>query len=149
MKSKINAKSKLFFVFATFFLAVVSIGITSMQHHSGFQLIPGTIQESVVHSKINLNGNAQLSTFFVGNMSDGSAGNPYIMENFEINAGGTGSAIYIRNTNKHIIIQNCIVRGSGIMIFSAGIFLYNCTNVIIRWNTATQNGNALQATSSG
>lgn len=97
------------------------------------------VKPSAVHSKISIVGNAQLNAFFAGNSSDGTIGNPHIIQGFEINAGGTGSAIYIANTNKHVVIQGCTLQGSGSTSGSAGIRLNNCTNVIIRSNSITAN----------
>jgi parallel beta-helix repeat protein len=97
------------------------------------------IYPSIAHGKISIVGNAQLTAFFAGNSSDGTTGNPYIIQGFEINSSSVGSPIYIKNTNKHIIIQQCNLRGSESTVNRGGISLDNCSNVIIRWNTATLN----------
>ncbi|MEX2683625.1 MAG: nitrous oxide reductase family maturation protein NosD [Candidatus Sigynarchaeota archaeon] len=102
-------------------------------------LVSTVIVPSIAHGKINIVGNTQLAAFFAGNTSDGTSGKPYVIQGFEINAGGTGSAIYIEDTDKHLIIQSCNVQGSGNTVGSAGIRLNNCTNVIVRWNTLANN----------
>nr|MDO8110151.1 right-handed parallel beta-helix repeat-containing protein [Candidatus Sigynarchaeota archaeon] len=79
---------------------------------------------SLPHGKILINGNAALDAFFAGNGTTGSESNPHILQNFEINAGGDCIALY--NTNKHVIIQDCILFDSG-----SGIYLENCQNVDI------------------
>ncbi|MBN2152898.1 MAG: right-handed parallel beta-helix repeat-containing protein [Candidatus Lokiarchaeota archaeon] len=97
------------------------------------------IAPSVAHGKINVVGNTQLAAFFAGNTSDGTQGNPHVIQGFEIGAGGAGSAIYLADTNLHVIIQGCTLQGSGNTAGSAGIRLNNCTNVIVRWNSVTSN----------
>ena len=53
---------------------------------------------------------------------DGSAANPYIIENYIINASGLGvHGIHIQNTNKSFILQNCTV--TNIDALFHGIFL--------------------------
>ncbi|MEM3396179.1 MAG: NosD domain-containing protein [Thermoplasmata archaeon] len=38
---------------------------------------------------------------------DGSQGNPYIIEGYDIDANGGGYCIWIQNTNVHFVIRNC------------------------------------------
>jgi parallel beta-helix repeat protein len=108
--------------------------------NDGIPPFPPQIIPSVAHGRINIVGNTQLAAFFAGNSSDGTSGNPYIIQGFEINAGGSGSAIDIRNTNKNVIIQSCSLSGTnGATNMIGSITLNNCTNVIIRWNTISTN----------
>jgi parallel beta-helix repeat protein len=140
MKSKFNAFLAASIVLSSCILAFVSIAGTSERYHDQSLASRECIQPSVAHGKISIAGNTQLTAFFVNNTSDGTAGNPHIIQGFEIDAGGVGSAIYIRDTNKHLVIQQCTLSGSvGTPNTNAGISLYNCSNVIIRWNTATLN----------
>ncbi len=88
-------------------------------------------QSSAVHSPIYIDGNAALDSFFSGNGTDGTYLNPYIIENYIIDANGAGSAIEIRNTNKYIIIRNCYINESGTGSNIAGINLYSSANVTI------------------
>jgi len=57
----------------------------------------------------------------------GTAENPYIIENYTIEAYDYHNGIAVRDTTKHFVIRNCTVRA-----FWSGIFLVNVTN-----NTAT------------
>jgi len=94
----------------------------------------------------------------LGYPGDGSPGDPYRIENFNI-TGGIADLINIRNTRKHFIIQNCTLHQSGggywpmtlanvsnAIIFDNeisnnfySIYLYNCTNVMVQKNNITSN----------
>ena len=73
---------------------------------------------------------------------DGSYGNPYVIENVTINAGGVEwvSCIKIINSkNDYFRIQNCTVRNSGWRQWDAGITLQNTEKGTIVNNTCTNN----------
>jgi nitrous oxidase accessory protein NosD len=68
----------------------------------------------------------------LGLPGDGSSGNPYRIEDFNITGAGA-DLIQIRHTRKHFIIENCTLHQSGGM-YSA-IMLWNVTNAQIVDNT--------------
>ena len=94
----------------------------------------------------------------LGYPGDGSPGDPYRIENFNI-TGGIADLINIRNTRKHFIIKNCtlhqslggywpmtLANVSNSIIFDNeisnnfySIYLYNCTNVMVQKNNITSN----------
>ena len=84
---------------------------------------------SSVHAPIDIMGNAELIAYCAGNGTDGSSGNPFILEDFEVNAiGGTG--IFLKDTDLHVIIRNCRVENNTDTGGSPyGISLVNCSNV--------------------
>jgi len=92
---------------------------------------------STLHSPISLNGNEALDTFCAGNGTDGlSWDTAHVIEDLEIDAGGTGSGIYIKNTTRFLIIRNCNIIDSGLQDYSpnyidSGIFLTMVKNVKI------------------
>ncbi len=94
------------------------------------------------HSKIYINGNNQFtSENGVSNPSAlGTEGDPFIIENWIIDAGGSGSAIFIENTNKYFKIENCSFYNSGSNVADAGMRFYNVSNGIIINNTVSNNG---------
>ena len=79
---------------------------------------------------------------------DGILSDPYIIENLEINAGGSGDAILIQNTNKYFKIQDCtLTGGSGTSLEGAGIRLVNVDNGEILNNAISSNTNGIILTS--
>ncbi|MCK4567027.1 MAG: right-handed parallel beta-helix repeat-containing protein [Candidatus Thorarchaeota archaeon] len=64
----------------------------------------------------------------LGYPGDGSPGDPYRIENFNITGGGA-DLISISNTRKHFIIQNCTLHQSGSNKWA--IYLVNVSNAII------------------
>ena len=91
------------------------------------------------HALIYINGN---DDFAVQASSEGWAGNgtaenPYIIENYDINA-SSATGIYIQNTNVPFIIRNCTVR-DGKSNWYNGICFCNTTNGKI--NNATSYNN--------
>ena len=53
-----------------------------------------------------------MDTFFAGNGTDGlSFDTAYVLEDFEIDAGGVGSAIRLANTNRYLVITKCNIKG--------------------------------------
>ncbi len=90
----------------------------------------------------------------------GTIGNPYILKDLVIDAGGVGSGILIQNTRDYFQIQNCTVlnsssTGAGIYLDNVtfgtlfnnnitanegnGIYMYNSHNCSILANNITQN----------
>jgi len=64
----------------------------------------------------------------------GSLEFPFIIENFEIDSLGSGSGIFVKDSDFHVIIRNCDINNSGNFDFyDAGIRIENCSNVQIRW----------------
>ena len=64
----------------------------------------------------------------LGYDGDGTPGNPYLIENFNITGGGA-DLISISNTRKHFKIQNCTLHQSGSGFWA--IYLANVANAII------------------
>ena len=100
------------------------------------------VEYGYFHSKIHINGNNQFtSENGVSNPSAlGTEEDPFIIENWIIDAGGSGSAIFIENTNKHFKIENCSFYNSGSNVADAGMRFYNVSNGIIINNTVSNNG---------
>ena len=81
-----------------------------------------------------------------GFSGDGSPGNPWIIQNYEIDGSGEGYCIYIGNTTEHFVIRDCLLRDTqGVrpypfpMSSNYGIMLYNVENARIVNNTVTGN----------
>ncbi|MFX1570538.1 MAG: NosD domain-containing protein [Promethearchaeota archaeon] len=79
---------------------------------------------------------AQTQPWFGG--GSGTSGDPYILENFKIDGGGTSSGIIVENSDKHFIIRDSNLYNSG-GAFNGGIALNNVTNAQIIGNNASSN----------
>ena len=98
------------------------------------------------HPKIYINGNNQFTAENgVSNPSAlGTEGDPFIIENWIIDAGGSGSAIFIENTNKYFRIENCTVYNSGNTIdVDSNVKFDNVTNGQISWNNLSNTGSGI------
>ncbi len=91
----------------------------------------------VIHgSTISINNNGDFATY--ASSGNGSASNPWIIENLVLNGNGTGIIFDIQDTDAHFIIRNCYLyntTSNAIDIFQAG----NGTilnNTITNCNTA-------------
>jgi len=70
---------------------------------------------------------------------DGSWGDPYIIENVTLDAGGSGNGILIENSNDYFIINNCTVYNSGSGNNDAGIKLTSVSNGTLINNNCSNN----------
>ncbi|MCX8173848.1 MAG: right-handed parallel beta-helix repeat-containing protein, partial [Thermoplasmata archaeon] len=85
------------------------------------------------HSPIHINGNADFASQAAseGWPGNGSPGNPYIIEGYEIDGGGGSYCIWIENTSVYFVIRNCNAykaTNSGSTPNGAGIALKTVTN---------------------
>ena len=87
----------------------------------------------IFDSPINIYDNDDLNA--TASSGNGTAGNPWIIENKSIDVGGaTDDGILITMTTDYFILQNCTILNVG-SSGSAGIKLLNVLNGIIRNNT--------------
>nr|MDO8116252.1 right-handed parallel beta-helix repeat-containing protein [Candidatus Sigynarchaeota archaeon] len=97
----------------------------------------------IPHEPIQIAGDDQLIAFFQGNSSNGSAANPFILENFSIDASSAVHGMEIKDTSLYLHIRsNVIVQASNPAHSSklpSGIMLNNVTHVVISNNTIEQN----------
>ncbi len=99
---------------------------------------PGTASWLTPAPKINITGNsAWISCPWVN--GSGTWSDPYTIRNLSIDAGGIGSGIIIRNTNKYFRIMNCTLSHSGSGTYDAGITINNAGNGTIFNNTVYAN----------
>ncbi|MFX1346574.1 MAG: nitrous oxide reductase family maturation protein NosD, partial [Promethearchaeota archaeon] len=94
------------------------------------------IQISAVSGKIHIDGNSGWVDFKNdGNCTgNGTYSEPYVIEDLVIDGGGSGSCIWIENTNVYFKIENCTLYN-----FGTGINLRNVTNSLIIDNNANAN----------
>jgi parallel beta-helix repeat protein len=119
--------------------------------------------------KINIDGDAALNEFCLGQGTLGTKENPHIIEDYVIDAEGIGSPIKLKNISLHLIIRNCTLYNCGDTFLLAGIYadhignltITNCTiinnprssivvdecsNITIENNTIYDNGGGIELT---
>ena len=78
-----------------------------------------TPKTSMISGKIHINNNwsaAKAAGICTGN---GTYSEPYIIEDLEIDAGGSGSGILIENSDVYVKIENCTVSDSENSLFES------------------------------
>lgn len=102
-------------------------------------------EDLIKHGSIYINGNDNfISTAEKeGWAGNGTEDNPFIIENYDIDARGAGNAIMISNTDLHFVIRNCMVYNAAWLsnpyLAGEGIAMYNASNGSIFNNTAFSN----------
>jgi len=71
----------------------------------------------------------------------GTINDPYVIEDLNIDGGGTGSCIIIGNSSVYFEIKNCTVYNSGSTSTDAGIKLFNVINSKLIKNNCSNNNN--------
>ncbi|MEW5936414.1 MAG: NosD domain-containing protein [Candidatus Thermoplasmatota archaeon] len=104
--------------------------------------IPGEGTTYTVSAPFRINSNADFPG--IATAGDGSAGNPWIIENYDINGTGYGYCIYIGNTTDYFVVRNCYLHeASGVFswpyYYDTGLTLYNAQNGTIANNTVSNN----------
>ncbi|MEM3397306.1 MAG: NosD domain-containing protein [Thermoplasmata archaeon] len=77
---------------------------------------------------------------------DGSPTNPYVIQGYEIDAGGGRYCIWIENTNVYFEIRNCTLHGatdSSVFPYGSGVVLQGVQNGTIVGNTVTGNNRGI------
>ncbi len=103
-----------------------------------FTLESSVPRASESHTKIFIVGNDALDAF-PDKSGAGNASSPYIIQDFTIDAGGSGSAIMISSTNRTLVLASCTVTGSSHVGGQGGIRLFNCENVLVSNCTFSNN----------
>ena len=80
------------------------------------------------HSPIVIEGDENFTRENGVVSGDGTASNPYVIENYTIRLNSSGTGILIKNTTKHFVIRNCTLMGSQSPGGSVGIRLQNVSN---------------------
>ena len=100
----------------------------------------------IVREPIRIDGNDDFAAQAAaeGWPGDGSEGNPYVIEGYEINGTGYGYGIYVGNTTVHFVVRRCYVHNvSGIRNYpyflNEGIQFYTVQNGNISSNIISDN----------
>jgi parallel beta-helix repeat protein len=109
----------------------------------------GTIQVQGIltsHDPISINGDNQFTSPNGVTSGSGTQSNPYIIENWVINA-SSADGISIVNTTKSFAIRNCSVE-NGYNNNYDGIYLSNVVNAVVESNTCENDANGIHLVSS-
>jgi parallel beta-helix repeat protein len=104
-----------------------------------FSLIPDEAGGYTTRSPILIDGNSDFTAANGVVSGTGTASDPYIIEDWIIDASGSGSGIHIKNTDKSFVILDCYVKNSGSTLWDSGILLENVDHGQVNRNTATEN----------
>jgi len=98
------------------------------------------VKSSAVSEKIHIVGNSGWAAFkAAGNCTgSGTYSDPYVIEDLVINGEGSGSCIWIENSNVYFKITNCMVHNSGVDP-NAGIRLESVSNGVLLNNEVSNN----------
>lgn len=94
------------------------------------------------HNPIIIDGNDQLDAFCAGNGTSGNETYPHVISGYDIFVGTSVGGIYLKNTDRHVIIENNRAWNStnmALLPVPAGIVCINATNAIIKNNTLESN----------
>ncbi len=89
---------------------------------------------SDVHEPVRINSDSEFASFIENEhlAGDGSEANPYEISGYDIDANGSGNAIYIGNTTVHFVVDECHLHSASHLsapyLYGAGITLYNVSN---------------------
>jgi len=101
-----------------------------------------------VHDPIHITSNSDFAAQASANgwPGDGTQGNPYIIDGYEINANGGTYCIWIENTDVWFVIRNCKLRyatDNSAEPRGSGIYLYTVQHGTLQNNTCSQNNNGI------
>ncbi|MHA2359648.1 MAG: right-handed parallel beta-helix repeat-containing protein, partial [Candidatus Thorarchaeota archaeon] len=101
----------------------------------------GIVISGIPHAPIYIDGDANFSTTALaeGWPGDGSSGNPFVIDNLDIDLGGVAeNCINITNTQVNFTISNCYLTGANLS-YGTGIYLENVTHGKLIGNTIYNN----------
>jgi len=124
---------------------MINVG-TGSENSAGISSAPGSnVPLLTSHAPIRINSNADFANqaSSEGWKGSGTEGDPYIIENYDINGTGYGYCLYIGNTTAYFVVRNCSLHDVwgnwGIYLANSGLYLYNVTGGILDKNTVANN----------
>ena len=128
----------IFFVFSP--IITTNFNLKNSEFSDGISL-DENLKISKISGKIHIDGNSGWDAFkTAGNCTgNGTYSEPYVIEDLEIDGGGSGSCILIENSDVYFRIENCTVYNSG-GDPDAGILISHVNNSQLIGNNASNNG---------
>ena len=135
-------------VFAMILIAVLTLGsVAGLMFQIGSDKGPHPSETPVrtparifyaTHSPISIVGNAEFTTANGVSGGSGTASDPYIIADWDINA-TSAHGVWIQDTDAHFTVRNCYVHDGTLGHIYDGIHTYNCTNGTFENNACTNN----------
>ena len=92
-----------------------------------------------IRDPIRINGDGEFTAPNGVSGGAGTSGDPYIIEDYDINGSDSGYAVFIGNTTKYFVVRDCDLHhssGNGAFFYqNAGVMLFNATNGTVSGNT--------------
>jgi len=127
-------------------MKIATYGIVLVLAVSIFAGLSTIVSASEQQPVVNYTTRAEIyiwdNDYTVGNgvsSGNGTEGNPYIIENWEIDGSTTGYAIDIEESDEYCIIRDCYIYGARDESESSGVLLWDCENIIIENCTIDDN----------
>jgi parallel beta-helix repeat protein len=125
---------------------MIQIGNNAGQHHSETSVTSPAGILYATHSPIAINGNAGFTDASGVVGGNGTANDPYIIANWEIDA-STANGIFIQGTDAYFVVRDCYVHDGASGLFY-GIRLSDCTNGTLENNYLLDNNDGISLFSS-
>ncbi len=152
-------KKILAFAFAALLLVSGSVAAISSSNALGVakkgddlrypeESLSGSIEQEISytnHTSIRIDNNTDFADQAAseGWPGNGSEGNPYIIQGYDIDGGGHGCGIYIGNTTVHFVVRDCYLHNASgnydTYFENAGLNLYDVENGRVENNNASLN----------
>ncbi|MFX0176652.1 MAG: nitrous oxide reductase family maturation protein NosD [Candidatus Hodarchaeota archaeon] len=133
----------LLFVFSPIFIINISCinynSNKSLDYRNDFTIDKGNLKLSDVSGKIYIDNNwteAKSAGICTGS---GTYSDPYVIKNLEINGGGSGNCILIKNSDVFCRIEKCSLYNAGTGTGFLGIMLFNVSNAQLEDNFCISN----------
>ncbi len=131
-------------------LSSLAIWLGSSNVKENTMKISGGGVRYTTHDVIRINNDTDLSN--AASSGSGTQADPYIISGWDIDANGAGAAIYIGNTTKYFVVENCYLHNASFHSWpyfgGTGITLYNVKNGKISKNNITDNWDGIALYSS-
>lgn len=130
-----KSNARIILIYPIFLISLFLISNSYLTTETNFNK-SNYLNSSTLLGKVNIDGNSDWIDFKSdGNCTgEGTSADPYIIKDLEIDGQGTGSCIYIRNSDVYFRIENCIVYNAGTNIEDGMIRLNNVQNGLIIGN---------------
>ena len=103
-------------------------------------MLPMNVSAYDDHDPITIDGNSEFTAANGVTGGSGTQSDPYIIEDWEIDGGGSGNGILIKNTDVYFVIQNCYIHHCGSLYADSGIALLTVENGMVRNSICSNNG---------
>ena len=150
MKTSSNQKNKIFIPLEIFLIVLLMFGVIGLTlinfYKTSETSVPSNFNNmklkiSQVSGKIHIDNNWTAAKSAGICTGDGNYSNPYVIEDLVIDGGGTGSCIFIENSDEVFKIENCTLLNSGGSQGDAAIHLLEVENGRIINNDLTLSNN--------